>query len=228
MLQKTSLHPSWIKNIGDQFDLPYFLWLQNFLQQRKQDNAIIYPNEGDIFRAMKTTSFDDIKVVILGQDPYHGPKQANGLSFSVPKGVKIPPSLRNIFRELESDTGIAYPVHGDLTSWAEQWVLLLNTTLTVEKGEPASHAKKGWEKYTDQIIRKISQEKKDIVFLLWWAHAKNKIQYIDVSRHCVLSCAHPSPLSAYRGFFGCKHFSQVNTFLSSCNVTPIQWSSISK
>jgi uracil-DNA glycosylase len=184
----------------------------------------IFPKEKDIFTAFDFTAFDDVKVVILGQDPYHGSGQAHGLSFSVLPGVKIPPSLRNMYKELADDIdGFVIPEHGYLESWAKQGVLLLNTVLTVEEGKAHSHAKLGWETFTDSIIEQINKNKENVIFLLWGAHAQKKGANIDDTRHSILKAPHPSPLSAHRGFFGCKHFSQVNELLKSKNVSEINW-----
>ncbi|PKN02727.1 uracil-DNA glycosylase [Candidatus Dojkabacteria bacterium HGW-Dojkabacteria-1] len=183
----------------------------------------IYPSKELIFRALELTPFENIKVVILGQDPYHGEGEANGLAFSVNKGIKLPPSLRNIYKELESDLGIKTPNHGDLTSWASQGVLLLNSVLTVEKDRPASHRNIGWEEYTDSIIREISEKKENIVFILWGKYAQSKKDLIDVRKHLVISSPHPSPFSANRGFFGSKPFSTTNTYLKSKGKKEIDW-----
>ena len=184
----------------------------------------IFPKEKDIFTAFDFTAFDDVKVVILGQDPYHGSGQAHGLSFSVLPGVKIPPSLRNMYKELADDIdGFVIPEHGYLESWAKQGVLLLNTVLTVEEGKAHSHAKLGWETFTDSIIEQLNKNKENVIFLLWGAHAQKKGANIDDTRHSILKAPHPSPLSAHRGFFGCKHFSQVNELLKSKNVSEINW-----
>ena len=177
----------------------------------------------DIFNALKTTSYSDVKVVILGQDPYHGPNQAHGMCFSVKKGVEAPPSLKNIFKELQNDCGCSIPPHGELTEWAKQGVLLLNTVLTVRAGQANSHANKGWEILTDQIIRLLNEKQTPIVFLLWGRNAQNKISLITNPNHLILKCAHPSPLSAYNGFFGCHHFSKTNAFLKEHGMKEIDW-----
>jgi uracil-DNA glycosylase len=184
----------------------------------------IYPTKSDVFRALELTPFEKIKVVILGQDPYHGEGEANGLAFSVNKGIKLPPSLRNIYRELEEDMGIVSPKHGDLTKWAEEGVLLLNSVLTVEKDKPASHRNIGWEEYTDNIIKEISEKKKNIVFILWGKYAQSKIPLIDQTKHLVIASPHPSPFSARKGFFGSKPFSTTNRYLKENSIEPIDWS----
>ncbi len=189
----------------------------------RKAGKIIYPKQEDVFNALVYTPFDRVSVVILGQDPYHGPGQAEGLSFSVPRGVPIPPSLQNIFKEIHTDIGLPIPKIGHLESWARQGVLLLNTVLTVEQGRPASHAGRGWEQFTDTIISKISEHKNNVVFLLWGRHAQAKASLIDSTRHTVLTAAHPSPLSAYNGFFGCKHFSKTNAALVLAGKQPIDW-----
>lgn len=197
--------------------------LSHFIQIERA-RGTVFPAKGDVFNAFKLTKFDDIKVVILGQDPYHNDGQAHGLSFSVPHGMQQPPSLKNIFKELLTDIpGFTYPKHGDLSTWAKQGVLLLNATLTVRAHQAASHQKQGWEEFTDAIIKKISDEKEGVVFLLWGSYAQKKTIYIDERKHLVLKSVHPSPLSVYRGFFGCKHFSQTNLYLQKQNKNPINW-----
>lgn len=215
---------SWASQLEDQFGQPYMLQLQNFLKAEKDAGKSIYPPEPQIFNALNATSFQDVKVVVLGQDPYHGPGQAHGLSFSVPPGIKIPPSLRNIYKELERDLGLAIPAHGCLQSWAEQGVLLLNATLTVEQANAGSHQKKGWEAFTDAIIQRLSDQREGLVFMLWGSYAHKKGKVIDPVKHCILRSTHPSPLSAYRGFLGCSHFSQANTYLKRTGQNPIDWS----
>lgn len=194
-----------------------------FIAEDKADGQIIYPNENDVFNALNSTPLDAVKVVILGQDPYHGPGQAHGLSFSVPDGERVPPSLKNIYKELNGDVGFEIPPHGNLQTWAEQGVLLLNSVLTVRQSSAGSHQGKGWETFTDKIIETISSSSNNVVFLLWGAYAQKKGQIIDRDRHLVLHAPHPSPLSAHRGFFGCRHFSQANEYLSSVNIAPIEW-----
>lgn len=214
----------WKEVLKNEFTKPYFLEIVTFLKTEKTAGKIIYPPGPLIFNAFNQTPFDRVNVVILGQDPYHNPGQAHGLSFSVPGGVKPPPSLLNIYKEIQSDMGIPMPVeYGNLTRWAEQGVLLLNAILTVRVNEPASHSKIGWMKFTDMVIQKLSDEKKGIVFLLWGRFAQDKQVLIDETKHFVLKAAHPSPLSAHNGFFGCRHFSKTNEILTGENLTPIDW-----
>lgn len=202
----------------------YFQSMLATIAKQRAQGIEIFPPDEEIYTALKLTPFDDVKVVILGQDPYHGPGQAHGLSFSVKQGVKVPPSLANMYKELQSDIdGFTIPAHGDLTRWAQQGVLLLNTVLTVQQGNAHSHAKLGWEKYTDQIIAKINEYQSNIVFVLWGAHAQKKGRFIDTHKHLVLTSAHPSPLSSYRGFFGCRHFSKINQYLEANNLKKIDW-----
>lgn len=217
------LDPSWLKVLGKEFDQPYMKQLKTFLQQQKNSGKVIYPPGSQWFSAFNYTPFDKVRVVILGQDPYHGPDQAHGLCFSVLPGVKVPPSLANIYKELASDLGITQPNHGCLTSWAKQGVLLLNATLTVEQADAGAHQGKGWEQFTDQAIRAINDQSEAVVFLLWGSHAQKKGAFIDQSRHLVLKSVHPSPLSAYRGFLGCKHFSATNSYLQQHGRQPIDW-----
>jgi uracil-DNA glycosylase len=220
----TSLHPSWLPVLQDEFQKPYMLSLNQFLAQEEEQGTIIYPKHSDVFNAFNLTPFNEVKVVILGQDPYHGAKQAHGLSFSVQKGVAVPPSLKNIYKELQEDIlGFNIHSHGDLTSWANQGVLLLNATLTVRANEPGSHQKMGWEQFTDNAIKALSAEKSGLVFMLWGRHAQAKASLIDSSTHLILMAAHPSPFSAYNGFFGCKHFSKANAYLLSKGKKPINW-----
>lgn len=214
----------WTELLGSEKQAPYFQEILSQVDAERQVGKTIYPPKELVFEAFKATPLDSLKVVILGQDPYHGPEQAHGLSFSVRHGVAIPPSLRNIYQELEQDiSGFQRPVHGNLQHWAEQGVLLLNTVLTVQAGLAHSHAKFGWERFTDVVIEQINQHCEGIVFLLWGAHAQKKGQRIDTQRHHVLKAPHPSPLSAHRGFFGCRHFSQTNNLLRQQNKTPIDW-----
>ncbi len=201
----------------------YFQKLLSFLNQRAQAGATIYPPKGQWFRAFELTNFDQVKVVILGQDPYHNPGQAQGLSFSVPEGTPLPPSLRNIYQEIASDLGADPGTNGDLSAWANQGVLLLNSVLTVEENTPGAHANQGWEVFTDTVIQLISEHKEHVVFLLWGAYAQKKAVLIDASKHLVLRAPHPSPLSAHRGFFGSRHFSQTNDYLKMHGLTPINW-----
>jgi len=205
---------SWDALLAGEFEKEYYKELRQFLI-REYKTGTVYPPMHDIFNALKYTAYEDVKVVILGQDPYHGPGQAHGLCFSVKKGVPKPPSLENIFKELRSDLGYLPPEHGCLTDWAERGVLLLNAVLTVRTGEANSHKGKGWEKFTDRVIALLNEREKPMVFLLWGANAKAKAPLITNSRHLILTAAHPSPLSAYNGFFGCRHFSKANEFLSS-------------
>jgi uracil-DNA glycosylase len=214
--------PSWKSRLSDEFTQPYFTQLAAFVKEEYQSN-IVYPPGKEIFNAFNACDFDTTKVVILGQDPYHGPGQANGLCFSVHDGMRIPPSLGNIFKEIHRDLGLPIPTSGNLERWARQGVLLLNATLTVRAASPGSHQKRGWENFTDAVIHKISEEKKHIVFLLWGAYAQNKGEVIDRTKHLVLMAAHPSPFSADRGFFGCKHFSKTNDYLRSKGEKEIEW-----
>lgn len=218
------INESWKAALAEEFEKPYMQDLEAFLQKEKQEGEVIFPPGSLIFNAFNHTPFDKVKVVILGQDPYHGAGQAHGLSFSVQKGVAIPPSLRSIYKELHADIpGFVIPQHGELTHWADQGVLLLNATLTVRKAEPASHHKKGWEIFTDQAIRTLSEKRSGIVFLLWGKNAQAKIPLIDGEKHTILTAAHPSPYSAYSGFFGCRHFSKTNEILKKLGQTPIDW-----
>lgn len=213
---------SWKKRLASEFERPYFQELTSFVK-REYETQTVYPPGKEIFRAFDKCDFDDVKVVIIGQDPYHGPGQANGLCFSVREGVRMPPSLMNIFKEIQSDIGKPFPPSGDLERWAWQGVLLLNATLTVRASSPGSHQNKGWETFTDAAIKKISDEKENVVFLLWGAYAQKKGEVIDRSKHHVLMSPHPSPFSADRGFFGCKHFSKTNAFLKSKGLPEIDW-----
>lgn len=215
---------TWSELLGAEFEKSYMQSLAAFLLGEKAQGKVIYPPEPLMFNALNSTEFESVKVVILGQDPYHGPGQAHGLSFSVPPGVKIPPSLRNIYKELESQLAIAPPSHGCLQSWAQQGVLLLNATLSVEQAKAGSHQKKGWESFTDAIVRHLNDEREGLVFLLWGSYAQKKGQMIDRARHCVLESAHPSPLSAHRGFFGNGHFIDANDYLRRSGRGVIDWS----
>lgn len=218
---------TWQQLIEQQQQQPYLQQTLEFVEQQRAVGKTIYPPEQEVFSAFSLTPLDQVKVVILGQDPYHGPNQAHGLSFSVQPGVKIPPSLRNIYKELTTDIpGFIAPEHGCLTAWAEQGVLLINTVLTVEAGKAHSHAKLGWETFTDKVIATINEQCQGVVFLLWGSHAQKKGAKIDSQRHHILTAVHPSPLSAYRGFFGCKHFSQTNTLLAQQGKTPINWAKL--
>ncbi len=218
------IEPSWKEVLKNEFTKPYFLEIVTFLKIEKNAGKIIYPPGALLFNAFNQTPFNKVKVVIIGQDPYHNPGQAHGLSFSVPNGIKPPPSLVNIYKEIQKDLGIAMPVsYGNLTRWAEQGVLLLNAILTVRANEPASHAKIGWMNFTDSVITKISDEKKGVIFLLWGKFAQEKQLLIDETKHFVLKAAHPSPFSADKGFFGCKHFSKTNDLLTNQGLTPVDW-----
>lgn len=217
------LHKSWTAALKDEFGKPYFTELMAFVKE-EYDTQTVYPAKENIFAAFNRTPFDKVKVVIIGQDPYHGKGQAHGLSFSVNDGVPFPPSLRNIFGEIQKDLGKPIPHSGNLTRWAGQGVLMLNAVLTVREAQPASHQKKGWERLTDAVIQAISDQKQHVVFLLWGAYAKQKGMNIDLTRHLVLTAAHPSPMSANQGgWFGNRHFSQANTYLASKGERPIDW-----
>ncbi len=216
------LEPSWKQHLIGEFDEPYFQELAQFVKQEYKSTTV-YPPPKFIFRALELTPFDTVKVVILGQDPYHGPGQANGLAFAVNPGVRFPPSLLNIYKEMHNDIGQPIPQTGDLTHWAKQGVLLLNATLTVRAGSAGSHQKKGWELFTDAIIKVLSDQKKDLVFILWGAYAQKKGGVINRTKHLVIESAHPSPLSAHNGFFGSRPFSQTNAFLMLNGHDPIEW-----
>ena len=221
---KINLESSWLKILNDEFEKPYMKNLSIFLNsEKKEKNKIIYPPGSKIFNALNLTPFTSVKVIILGQDPYHGQNQANGLSFSVEIGNKIPPSLQNIFKELNSDLNILPSQHGDLSNWAKQGVLLLNTILTVESSKPSSHSNKGWEIFTDKILHSLSSLKENLVFILWGKKAQEKISLIDESKHKILKSPHPSPYSANNGFFGSQPFSKTNFFLESKNIDKINW-----
>ena len=218
------IEASWKDLLAKEFDKPYFLELKAFLRQEKQSGKVIYPPGAQIFSAFNHCPFPNVKVVIIGQDPYHGPGQANGLCFSVAPGVQHPPSLVNIFKELESDIGFTPTANGDLSSWADQGVLLLNATLTVEAGKAGAHQNKGWEVFTDAVIDKLNTQREGLVFMLWGGYAKKKGSKIDQSKHLVLTSGHPSPLSANKGYwFGNKHFSRCNAYLTEQGATPINW-----
>jgi len=218
------IEASWKEILKSEFSKPYFQQIVLHIKTEKLQGKIIYPPGSFIFNAFNSTPFDKVKVVILGQDPYHGPGQAHGLCFSVPQGIAPPPSLVNIFKELQDDIGINIPNHGNLTHWAHQGVFLLNVSLTVRAGEPMSHSKIGWAEFTDTVIKKISELKKNIVFLLWGKFAQEKKVLIDESKHLILRAAHPSPLSAHAGFLGCRHFSKTNEYLMHKGIDPIDWS----
>lgn len=218
------IETSWLKVLHDEFEKDYMHKLKQFLKEEKEAGHKVYPKGSDIFNAFNHTPITNLKAVILGQDPYHGANQAIGLSFAVQKGITVPPSLKNIYKELATDIpGFNIPNHGDLTQWADQGVLLLNATLTVQAGKPGSHQKKGWETFTDTVIRKISEEKEGIVFLLWGKFAQAKAELIDQTKHHILKAAHPSPYSADNGFFGCHHFSKTNDILKKEGKEEIDW-----
>lgn len=219
---QVKIEKSWQEVLQPEFDKPYFENLVGFVKQEYASRTI-FPPAGQIFSAFNTCPFSDVKVVILGQDPYHGPGQAHGLCFSVNDGIPFPPSLQNIFKEITSDLGIPAPKTGNLTRWAEQGVLLLNATLTVRASQAGSHQGKGWEEFTDAVIKTISEKAENVVFILWGSYAIKKKALINASKHCILTAPHPSPLSSYRGFFGCKHFSKTNEYLQSVGKTPIAW-----
>ena len=213
---------SWDNVLEEEFQKPYFLEMLDKVDEEYKKYKI-YPPREKIFSALKLCDYNDVKVVLLGQDPYHGFGQAHGLCFSVMPDIKVPPSLKNMYKEMKEDVGATEPNHGCLISWARQGILLLNTVLTVREGEPNSHANIGWQTFTDEVIKKINELDKPVVFLLWGANAKNKLPLITNKKHLILSCAHPSPFSAYNGFFGCKHFSKTNEFLRKNNRKEIDW-----
>lgn len=217
------IEETWKEALKDEFKQPYFKQIVEHIKTEKEQGKTIYPPGPLIFHAFDATPIDHVKVVILGQDPYHGPKQAHGLSFSVQKGVPPPPSLVNIFKELHEDVGMPLPNHGHLEKWAQQGVLLLNASLTVRAGEPMSHSKIGWHHFTDSVIKRVSEEKEHVVFMLWGKFAQEKKALIDEKKHLILKAAHPSPLSAHNGFFGCRHFSKANTWLMKQGIDPIDW-----
>lgn len=223
MTDNIALHQSWKAPLLPEFEADYMAQLRAFLVAEKAAGKQIFPKGGEWFRAMDLTPLDKVRVVILGQDPYHGPGQAHGLCFSVKPGVRPPPSLVNIYKELQSDLGIERPGHGFLEHWANQGVLLLNSVLTVEMAKAASHQGKGWERFTDAVIRLVNAKEEPVVFLLWGAYAQKKAAFVDTSKHLVLKAAHPSPLSAHNGFLGCRHFSKCNAFLESKGLAPIDW-----
>lgn len=222
MSKPIRIDESWHRHLAREFEQPYFGTLRAFVREEYQSSSV-FPPPAQIFRAFDECPFDAVHVVILGQDPYHGPGQANGLCFAVNSNVPPPPSLRNMFQEIEADLGHAVSRDPDLTRWARQGVLLLNATLTVRSGQAGSHQNKGWEQFTDAAIQALSREREGIVFLLWGAYARRKGATIDRQKHLVLECAHPSPLSAYNGFFGCKHFSKANAYLTARGAEPIEW-----
>ncbi len=217
------LHPSWLAAIGDELEKPYMQALRNFLKAEKAAGKVIFPPNTLIFNAFNHTPFEQVRVVIIGQDPYHGPNQAHGLSFSVPQGIDLPPSLQNIFKEISSDLGVKMSRSGDLTPWADQGVLLLNATLTVEQSNAGSHQGKGWEHFTDAAIAALNAHREGLVFVLWGSYAQKKGAFIDENKHLVLKSVHPSPLSAHRGFFGNRQFSTINQYLIQQGQAPINW-----
>lgn len=221
--REVKLESSWKQRLDDEFREPYMAALRGFLLDRKRSGAVIYPPGGQIFNALDSTPFDAVSAVIIGQDPYHGPGQAHGLCFSVPEGVTPPPSLANIYREIEDDIGGRRPNHGNLQCWAEQGVLLLNAVLTVERGRAGAHQGKGWERFTDRVVDELNRGGEALVFMLWGSYAQKKGASIDRSRHLVLQAPHPSPLSAHRGFFGCRHFSKANEWLARHGREPVDW-----
>jgi uracil-DNA glycosylase len=221
-LATVKIEEEWKERLQEEFEKPYFEALTQFVKEEALSQTV-YPPGPEIFRAFTCTPFSKVKVVILGQDPYHGPNQANGLCFSVREGIPLPPSLKNIFKEIESDLSIKMSGSGDLEAWANQGVLLLNATLTVRASTPGSHQGKGWEQFTDAVIKVLNEEKEGLVFLLWGAYAQAKAAIVDTKKHTVLTAPHPSPFSVYRGFYGCKHFSKTNEDLKALGKTPIEW-----
>lgn len=222
--QRIKLEPQWKQQLLPEFEQPYMAELRRFLAERKRARAEVFPAGAEIFNAFNATPFEQVKVVMLGQDPYHGPGQAHGLCFSVQPGVAVPPSLRNIYTELNTDLGFEVPEHGHLQCWAERGVFLLNSVLTVEQGQAGCHQGRGWERFTDAAVRALAERREGLVFMLWGSYAQKKGQFIDRSRHCVLRAPHPSPLSAYRGFFGCAHFSKANAWLEQQGLGAVDWS----
>jgi len=222
-MAKVKIEESWKNQLENQFTAPHMAALSKFLRGEKAAGKIIHPPGSKIFNAFNLTNFSSVKIIILGQDPYHGPNQANGLSFSVELGITPPPSLQNIFKELRSDLGIEHPGHGDLTGWARQGVLLLNACLTVENGLPNSHQGKGWEEFTNAVLSKVNDEKQNVVFILWGRKAQEKARFVNLERHLVIKSAHPSPLSAHNGFFGSKPFSKANSYLEKNGLSKINW-----
>jgi uracil-DNA glycosylase len=223
---QVKLDQNWLDHIGKEFDQPYMQKLKDFLKQEKAAGRVIYPKGPEIFYALNTTPFEKVRVVILGQDPYHGEGQAHGLAFSVRKGIPLPPSLINIYKEIEAEFGKKMPSQGDLTGWAKQGVLLLNATLTVQQANAGSHQKRGWEEFTDAVIRALNEQHEHIVFMLWGSYAQKKGAFIDRKKHLVLEAPHPSPLSAHRGFFGCGHFKKANEYLAAHGRQLIVWDDI--
>ncbi len=223
MPETIKLRESWRIALADEFSAPYMMELGAFLAEQQAAGKAIFPAPENRYRALELTSLEDVRVVILGQDPYHGVGQAHGLCFSVPPGIRPPPSLKNIFKELESDLEISRPAHGSLDHWAEQGVLLLNSVLSVEQGQAASHKGIGWERFTDAVIRLVAAKSTPVVFMLWGAYAQKKAAFVGGTQHVALNAAHPSPLSAYNGFLGCQHFSKSNAFLIANGLAPIDW-----
>lgn len=221
-MSNVKIEPSWHKLLAGEFEKPYFNQLTAFVREQYMTH-VVYPPAADIFRAFNCCPADKLKVVIIGQDPYHNEGQANGLCFSVAPGTQFPPSLQNILKEVADDTGAPYPATGELDRWAQQGVLMLNAVLTVQAHSPASHAGKGWEEFTDAVVRAVAQQKRNVVYMLWGSYAQKKAAVVNPSENCVLTAPHPSPLSAFRGFFGCKHFSKANEYLVSTGQEPIVW-----
>lgn len=217
------LESGWKNLLGDVFDQEFMINLRQFLKNEIDSKRYFYPSAKLLFNAFDACPYERVKLVILGQDPYHGDGQANGMSFSVARNMPIPPSLKNIYKELHDDIGMNIPHHGDLTGWAKQGVLLLNTVLSVRANTPMSHRDQGWEEFTDHVIRQLNTHKENLVFLLWGSHAQSKASLLDDNKHCLLKSTHPSPLSAHRGFLGCRHFSQANDYLTQHGITPIDW-----
>lgn len=222
--ERIKLEPGWRQCLRSEFEQPYMQELRKFLSQRKKAGAEIYPSSAQMFNAFNATPFEQVKVVMLGQDPYHGEGQAHGLCFSVQPGVPVPPSLRNIYAELQTDLGLEAPAHGYLQPWAGRGVFLLNSVLTVEKGDAGAHQGKGWERFTDAAVRALAEQREGVVFMLWGGYAQKKGQFIDRNKHCVLRTSHPSPLSSYRGFLGCQHFSKANAWLEEKGLGAVDWS----
>lgn len=223
VMHEVVVSPSWDDVLKNEITKPYFNQILLTIKNQREMGKNIFPSQQDVFAAFQLTPFNDVRVLMLGQDPYHGPNQAHGLCFSVPDGLRMPPSLKNIFKELEADLGVPIPPSGNLTSWAKQGVLMLNSVLTVEEGKAVSHAKMGWEAFTDAVIHALSEQQEHIVFLLWGQFAHRKLHLIDASKHLVLTTTHPSPLSYYGGFKGCRHFSITNSYLIQHKKKPIQW-----